>query len=262
MGGPALTAEAQAATGAATPYAVKAEHVHKLYRLGESASLNQTAQALLRRSVARDTLQALDDVSFTVGRGECFGLVGGNGSGKSTMLQIIARITLPTKGSIRVRGRVLPLMAIGAGFHPELTGRENVTLFGTILGLEPEEIAGRMDDIVAFAELERHVDTPNKRFSDGMQARLSFAVAMLFPADVYILDEVLATVDGEFRARCLSAIADLVASGRTAFYVSHDLEQGRALCHRVMWLDRGRVHQLGDAAEVIDAYERWGAHVP
>lgn len=241
-------------------HAIVADRLHKHYLLGERASLGRTMQRMLRRAQPLQPFGALEDVSFTVRRGECFGLVGGNGSGKSTILQIITAITLPTSGSVRVQGRVLPLLAIGSGFHQELTGRENVTLFGTILGLRPEEIVARMDNIVAFAELERYIDTPNKRYSDGMQARLSFAVGMLFPADIYILDEVLATVDGEFRARCIDEIEHLVAAGRTVLFVSHDLAQSRALCDRVLWMERGRVHQLGEAQNVLDAYERSTAH--
>lgn len=243
-----------------TTHAVVADRLHKRYRLGERASLGRTVQKMLRRAEPLQAFEALHDVSFAVPRGECFGLVGGNGSGKSTILQLITAITLPTKGTLRVQGRVLPLLAIGSGFHQELTGRENVTLFGTILGLRRDEIVAKMDDIVAFAELESHIDTPNKRYSDGMQARLSFAVGMLFPADIYILDEVLATVDGEFRARCIDEIERLVAAGRTVLFVSHDLTQGRTLCDRVLWMEGGRVHSIGATDTVLDAYERFTAH--
>src|SRR5205807_770069 len=141
-----------------------------------------------------------------------------------------------TSGFIVVRGRLLPLLAIGTSFHPELTGRENVVLFGAVLGISRDVVEGRMDDVAAFAELEQHLDTPLKRYSDGMKARLSFAIAMLFPADVYVFDEVLAVVDGEFRARCLDEIERLRERGNTVLFVSHDLDQVERLCTRILWL--------------------------
>ncbi len=144
-------------------------------------------------------LEALLDVDFTVWRGEAVAIVGTNGSGKSTLLQLLAGTTLPTRGIMRVHGRVLPLLAVGLGFHPELTGRENVTLFASSLGIPRRTIESRMEDVTAFAELERHMDTPVKRFSSGMMSRLSFAIAVQFPADIYVFDEVLAVVDGEFQ---------------------------------------------------------------
>jgi ABC-type polysaccharide/polyol phosphate transport system ATPase subunit len=188
--------------------------------------------------------------------GECLGIVGSNGSGKSTILQILAGITLPTRGVVHIRGKVLPLLAVGSGFHPDLTGRENIVLYGTILGAPRDVILGRVDEIAAFAEIERHLDTPTKRYSDGMQARLSFAIAMGFPADIYIFDEVLAVVDGEFRLRCLGEIERCSRSGRTVLLVSHDMAQIRTLADRVMWMEHGRVRRLGPAADVLDEYER------
>ena len=152
----------------------------------------------------RRGLEALADVDFTVYRGESFGIVGTNGSGKSTLLQILAGTTLPTGGDDGGHGRVLPLLAVGTGFHPELTGRENVTLFASSLGIPRSVIEARMDAVAEFAELERHMDTPVKRFSSGMLSRLSFSIAMQFPADIYVFDEVLAVVDGEFQGRCLA----------------------------------------------------------
>jgi lipopolysaccharide transport system ATP-binding protein len=240
--------------------ALEARTIGKRYRLGEHRSLRQTVGHLTGRGDGTNqTLQALDRVSFSVRRGEAFGIVGGNGSGKSTLLQIISGISVPSNGSMTVRGRVLPLLAVGTGFHPELTGRENVTLFGTVLGVPRPVISERMDAIAAFAELERHLDTPNKRYSDGMQARLSFAVAMLFPADIYLFDEVLAVVDGEFQARCLVEIKRLSESGRTVVFVSHNLDQVRELCHRAMWMQDGHIHQIGSTETVIGAYERAAA---
>lgn len=229
-------------------WSIRAERVTKRYRLGERTGL----RAVTARNA--DHLLAVNDVSFSVDRGECFGLVGGNGSGKSTLLSLITAITVPTSGHIDVRGRVLPLLTIGAAFSAELTGRQNIELNGAILGLSRDAVQERMDDIFAFAELERHADTPLKRYSSGMQSRLSFALAVLFPADIYLFDEVLAVVDGEFRTRCLGEIRSLTAQGRTVLFVSHDAEQVRALCDRVLWMKHGLPRMLGPTADVLDEY--------
>ena len=237
------------------PPAIEARGLTKRYLLGEHRSLQHTVGHLTRRSKgARPTLEALTGVEFTLRRGESLGLVGGNGSGKSTLLQILSAITLPTEGHALVRGRVLPLLAVGTGFHPELTGRENVSLFAASLGVPRKVTLQRLDRVAQFAELERHMDTPAKRFSSGMLARLSFAVAVLFPADIYVFDEVLAVVDADFQARCLDEIKRLHESGRTMIFVSHRLEQVGELCDRVMWLERGRVRELGPTDEVLRAY--------
>jgi lipopolysaccharide transport system ATP-binding protein len=237
---------------------IEAEGVSKNYQLGELSSLGMTMRRLTGRlrTAQRDAFSALHDVSFEVAAGESFGLVGHNGSGKSTLLHMICGITLPTSGALTVRGRLLPLLAIGTSFHPELTGRENVVLFGTVLGIDAETIHARTDDIAAFAEMEMHLDTPLKRYSDGMQARLSFAIAMLFPADIYVFDEVLAVVDGEFRDRCLQEIERLRDSGRTVLFVSHDRNQVERLCTRALWLEHGRVQAIGETGEILTAYER------
>jgi ABC-2 type transport system ATP-binding protein/lipopolysaccharide transport system ATP-binding protein len=200
-------------------------------------------------------LEALAGVDFTVSRGEAVGVVGSNGSGKSTLLQILAGTTLPTRGEMRVFGSVLPLLAVGLGFHPELTGRENVTLFAASLGVPTELITNRMDDITAFAELERHMDTPVKRFSSGMMSRLSFAIAVQIPADVYIFDEVLAVVDAEYQQRCITEIRRLHAAGRTIFFVSHHRDQVEELCDRVLWLDAGTVRDFGPTKRVLAEYD-------
>jgi ABC-type polysaccharide/polyol phosphate transport system ATPase subunit len=155
---------------------------------------------------------------------------------------------------LEVAGRVLPLLSVGTGFHPELTGRENVTLFASSLGVPRGAIASRMDDVAEFAELERHMDTPVKRFSSGMVARLSFAIAMQFPADIYVFDEVLAVVDGEFQHRCLTEIKNMSAHGRTVIFVSHSLDQVADVCDRVLWLESGQVRDMGRTDEVLGAY--------
>ena len=224
------------------PDALIATGLRKTYRLGEHRSLQQTVNRMTRRNQEqRPMLEALAGVDFKVRRGEAFGVVGTNGSGKSTLLQILAGTTLPTGGQMVVRGRVLPLLAVASGFHAELTGRENVTLFGASLGVPQFAIRDRMDAVAAFAEIERHMDTPVKRYSSGMLSRLSFAIAMQFPADIYVFDEVLAVVDGEFQARCLAEIRRLHSEGRTVIFVSHDLEQVREVCENVMWLEKGLV---------------------
>jgi ABC-type polysaccharide/polyol phosphate transport system ATPase subunit len=245
------------ATNGARPVAVDARGLSKHYRLGELHSLRATVNRLRGRSPGQDALglQALADISFTLHRGSSSGIVGTNGSGKSTLLQILAGTSLPTGGEMEVHGRVLPLLAVGAGFHTELTGRENVLLFASSLGIPREIIVERIDAVAEFAEVERHMDTPVKRFSSGMMSRLSFAVAMQFPADVYIFDEVLAVVDGEFQARCIDAIKALHADGRTVVFVSHDLDQVSAVCEQVLWLEQGRVERFGPASDVLAAYE-------
>jgi ABC-type polysaccharide/polyol phosphate transport system ATPase subunit len=241
----------------ARPVAVEVRSLGKHFRLGELHSLRQTVKHVLRRpqSGDGDGLEALADVNFTIYRGDSVGLVGTNGSGKSTMLQILAGTSLPTAGEMEVHGRVLPLLAVGTGFHGDLTGRENVMLFASSLGIPRDVIIGRMDAVADFAEIERHMDTPVKRFSAGMVARLSFAVAMQFPADIYVFDEVLAVVDGEFQARCIDEIRALHAEGRTVIFVSHDLDQVAAVCNKVMWLEQGSLRRLGPAREVLEDYD-------
>jgi ABC-type polysaccharide/polyol phosphate transport system ATPase subunit len=242
------------------PPVVVAEGLSKRYDLGQSLSLNKTARTLLRRREPTDsTFDALKSVDFAITAGECFGIVGTNGAGKSTILQLLTGITVPSSGSITVRGRVMPLLAVGTGFHPELTGRENILLFATILGVPRKVALERTPDVAAFAGIGAHLDTPNKRYSDGMQARLSFAIAMLFPADIYLFDEVLAVVDGDFRDHCLDEIRRLRDLGRTVIFVSHQTRQVRELCDRVMWLDAGEVRQIGLPADVLDAYEHHAA---
>jgi lipopolysaccharide transport system ATP-binding protein len=240
------------------PFALTARGLVKHYRLGELHNLKRTIRHLLRRngSAERPRLEALTGIDFTVYRGDSFGIVGTNGSGKSTVLQILAGTTLPTGGQMEVHGRVLPLLAVGTGFHPELTGTENVRLFAASVGIPRDVIDRRMDAVAEFAELDRHMDTPIKRFSSGMLSRLSFSIAMQFPADIYVFDEVLAVVDGEFQARCLEAIKGLHREGRTVIFVSHSLDQVAEVCERVMWLDQGRLAHIGPAAEVLDDYAR------
>ena len=247
-----------AADNGARPPAIAAQGICKNYRLGEHQSLQLTVNRLLHRAGASELqrLEALVDVDFTIWRGEAMGIVGTNGSGKSTLLQVISGTTLPTAGKMHVYGRLLPLLAVGQGFHPELTGRENVTLFASSLGIPREVVAARMHAVSEFAGLERHMDTPVKRFSSGMTSRLSFSIAMQFPADTYVFDEVLAVVDGEFQERCIEEIRRLNRDGRTIIFVSHNVGQVEAVCDRVMWLRDGRVERIAETSEVLRDYAR------
>jgi lipopolysaccharide transport system ATP-binding protein len=218
--------------------------------------LEHTLSAVVRRGYELERFWALSDVSFEVARGDYFGIVGANGSGKSTLTQLISGIAMQDKGKIEVWGRVVPLLEVGAGFHPELTGRENVALFGTILGLSSTAIRAEMGRIAEFAGVERHMDTPLKRYSSGMQARLSFATAVCFPADTYVLDEVLAVVDDSFRHQCAEELARLSRDGRTIIFMSHDLDMVKSVCSTGMWLDRGHVRSQGTIEDVAAAYAR------
>ncbi|MFL5908066.1 MAG: ABC transporter ATP-binding protein [Solirubrobacterales bacterium] len=226
----------------------------KQYGLGQELSLQHTLSTILRRKGGYERFWALSDIGFEVSRGEFFGIVGANGSGKSTLTQLISGIAMPDTGKIEVWGRVLPLLEVGAGFHPELTGTENVFLLGTILGLPRAEIQQEMDRISAFAGVQRHMDTPLKRYSSGMQARLSFATAICFPAHIYIFDEVLAVVDDSFREQCAAELVRLNERGSTVIFMSHDLGLVRSLCSTGMWLNRGQIQHVGAMEEVAEAY--------
>ena len=208
----------------------------------------------VERATRRETLWALEDVSFSVGRGERLGVIGRNGAGKSTLLKILSRITEPTTGRVRLRGRVASLLEVGTGFHPELTGRENIYLNGTILGMSRAEIRRKFDEIIAFAEIERFLDTPVKRYSSGMYVRLAFAVAAHLEPEILLVDEVLAVGDAAFQRKCLGKMSDVAESGRTILLVSHNMAAVTQLCSSAIWLDHGRLREAGPARDVIDAY--------
>lgn len=214
-------------------------------------------QALLRRGKEEfDEFWALRDVSFEVPAGTTLGLIGANGAGKSTMLKVLSRILVPDKGSVRIDGRVSALLELGAGFHPELSGRENVYLNGTILGMSEAEINRKFDEIVGFAGLEHAIDKAVKTYSSGMQARLGFAVAVSIEPDILIVDEVLAVGDEQFQRRSLERMAELRSGGRTCIFVSHGLAQVQQICETAVWLDQGRVAAIGNTEDVINAYLR------
>jgi lipopolysaccharide transport system ATP-binding protein len=202
-----------------------------------------------------EELWALRDVSFQVNQGEVFGIIGRNGAGKSTLLKILSRITEPTKGRARLRGRVGSLLEVGTGFHPELTGRENIFLNGAILGMNRSEITRKFDEIVAFAEVEKFLDTPVKRYSSGMYVRLAFAVAAHLEPEILIVDEVLAVGDADFQKKCLGKIDDVSRrEGRTVIFVSHNMSAVNSLCSKTILLDKGQVREIGDTMPVVSKY--------
>src|SRR5271168_1873978 len=210
--------------------------------------------SLLRRE-KEETFWALKDVSLEVKEGEVLGLIGRNGAGKTTLLKVLSRITRPTTGWAEIHGRVGSLLEVGTGFHPELTGRENTYLSGAILGMGKKEIARKFDEIVAFAELEKFIDTAVKHYSSGMYVRLAFAVAAHLEPEILLVDEVLAVGDIKFQKKCLGKMGDVARAGRTVVLVSHQLNQIRRLSHRVIWVDEGKIRQDGNTAEVVGAYE-------
>jgi ABC-type polysaccharide/polyol phosphate transport system ATPase subunit len=198
---------------------------------------------------------ALRDVSFDMHEGEVLGLIGRNGAGKTTLLKILSRVTQPTEGSAEIRGRVGSLLEVGTGFHPELTGRENTYLNGAILGMGKKEIERKFDDIVAFAEVADFIDTPLKHYSTGMQMRLAFAVAAHFEPQILLVDEVLAVGDISFQKKCLAKMGDVAHAGRTIVFVTHQMNQIRRLCEKVIWMDGGTIRQVGPTSEIAGAYE-------
>jgi homopolymeric O-antigen transport system ATP-binding protein len=237
--------------------------VFKKFRRGELYnSLRDLVPALARRLIRRErTLElkqrefwSLQNVSFSVQRGEAFGIIGGNGAGKSTILKLLTGIMRPTKGSIHVAGRLAALIEVSAGFHPDLTGRENIYLNGAILGMTREEVRRRFDAIVAFSGLEEFIDTPVKRYSSGMYARLGFSVAAHVEPDVLLVDEVLSVGDYLFQRKCIERMNAVITSGATVVFVSHNLREVANLCQRSLLLERGVVQMIGPTAEVISTY--------
>jgi lipopolysaccharide transport system ATP-binding protein len=268
-------------------FAIRAEHLGKLYRIGQrrrprtirdalasalSAPLRGTSAGLGGRSVLENSpesdsaLWALKDVSFEVKRGEVIGFIGRNGSGKSTLLKILSRITEPTTGQAMIRGRVGSLLEVGTGFHSELTGRENIYLNGAIMGMKKAETDSKFDEIVAFAEVEKFLDTPVKHYSSGMYMRLAFAVAAHLEPDILLVDEALAVGDAAFQKKCLGKMGDVVKEGRTVLFVSHNMHAVQKLCEAAHLLEQGRIVSSGAPITVADEYYRltaerdeWGA---
>lgn len=240
--------------------AIEVEALSKRYFLGEDyggvRNLRETLAGSLRRGRRshRAEVWSLRDVTFDVPEGAALGVIGRNGAGKSTLLKVLTRITEPTSGVARTRGRVGSLLEVGTGFHPELTGRENVFLNGAILGMGRQAIKRTFDEIVDFAGVERFLDTPVKRYSSGMYLRLAFAVAAHLDADILLVDEVLAVGDAEFQRKCLGRMASVEREGRTVVFVSHNLDAIVRLCPMCLWLDEGALVAVGPATDVVDTY--------
>jgi lipopolysaccharide transport system ATP-binding protein len=249
--------------------AIRVESLGKRYHVGRRKRSNSLRESLAHAVTApwrrllrldkeggngADTFWALEDVSFEVRRGEVVGIVGRNGAGKSTLLKVLSRITEPSAGEVAITGRVGSLLEVGTGFHPELTGRENVFLNGAILGMARAEIARKFDEIVAFSEVERFIDTPVKHYSSGMYVRLAFAVAAHLEPEILIVDEVLAVGDAAFQKKCLGKMGDVSRAGRTVLFVSHNLGAVRGLCSRGLWFDSGRLARDGDVQTAITRY--------
>jgi ABC-type polysaccharide/polyol phosphate transport system ATPase subunit len=260
--------------------AIRAHELGKRYRLGQREAYGSLRDSIVRvlgapfrrrpsgddGGVEDRMIWALREVSFDIGHGEILGVIGRNGSGKSTLLKILARITEPTVGRAEVRGRVGSLLEVGTGFHPELSGRENVYVNGAILGMRRAEIARKFDEIVAFSDLDRFIDTPVKHYSSGMHMRLAFAVAAHLEPEILLVDEILAVGDLAFQKKCLGKMDDVSRQGRTVLFVSHQMNQLRRLCGHCLWLESGRAVRSGPTAEVIHHYEasfmeRTTAHV-
>jgi ABC-type polysaccharide/polyol phosphate transport system ATPase subunit len=247
--------------------AIQLDNVTKNYRTGRSRTLVDLVASNLDRlrgknddvhSAARgrisSTIWALRDVSIDIPVGAGLGVIGRNGAGKTTLLKLISRVTWPTSGAVRVGGHVVSLIELGAGFHPELTGRENVYLGGGLFGLTRLEIDRQFDAIVHFADVERLIDTPMKRYSSGLYARLGFAVAIYSRPDIVLVDEVLAVGDAAFRRRALEALRRLIAEGKTVLFISHDMWNVRRLCSEILWMEEGRVRAYGPAGEIAERY--------
>jgi lipopolysaccharide transport system ATP-binding protein len=245
-----------------TDVAIRAAGVGKSYRIATSDDAPSTAaEAVLQRlrhplqRAQYEEFRALDDVSFEIPRGEAVGILGRNGAGKSTLLKLLTRVAAPTRGRIELAGRVGSLLEVGTGFHPELTGRENVFLNGTLLGMRKSEIKQRFDEIVAFSGVEKFLDTPVKRYSSGMYVRLAFAVAAHLDTEILAVDEVLAVGDAEFQAKCLDRMRTVASEGRTVLYVSHQVQTVKTLCTSAIFLEHGNLVMHGTVDDAIELYQ-------
>jgi lipopolysaccharide transport system ATP-binding protein len=248
--------------------AIRVTDLSKRYRIGEYAADTMLREAIVgtlarlvrRKRADAQFVWALRDLSLEVKEGEVLGIIGRNGAGKSTFLKLLSRITYPTSGKISVSGRVATLLEVGTGFNDELTGRENIYLNGSILGMKRQEINRRIDEIVDFSGVGQFIDTPIKRYSSGMRLRLGFAVAAHLSPDILLVDEVLAVGDADFQKKCLDAMDDLRTSGRTVLFVSHNMAAIESLCTRCIWIEGGRLKADGDARTVVAEYMRTFAH--
>ncbi|MEX8546208.1 MAG: ABC transporter ATP-binding protein [Mucilaginibacter sp.] len=255
---------------------IKVENLSKVYRLGEvgTGTISRDLERWLAKVRGKedpfltvgevndrtkkgssDVVWSLKDVSFDIKHGEAVGIIGGNGAGKSTLLKLLSRVTAPTSGTIKVKGKIASLLEVGTGFNPELTGRENIYLNGAILGMRKKDIARHFDEIVDFSGVERYIDTPVKRYSSGMYVRLAFAVAAHLETDIMIIDEVLAVGDAEFQKKCMGKMSEVSSEqGRTILFVSHNINAIKKLCSKAIWLDKGRVYADGNVNVVANQY--------
>ncbi|MDP1541290.1 MAG: ABC transporter ATP-binding protein [Moraxellaceae bacterium] len=235
---------------------INLQNISVRYRLPEEriGTLKEYAIRVLQRRLGYKSFLALKNVNLEIKRGETFGIIGRNGAGKSTLLKVISRVLIPTEGRIQIRGLVSPLLELGAGFHPELTGRENVFLNGTLLGHSREEIKDRLDAIVEFAELGNFIEAPIRTYSTGMVARLGFAVATAWKPDILILDEVLSVGDEAFQQKCKAKINEFRSGEVTTILVTHAMQTMQSLCTRAVWLDQGQIRTTGKVQDVISAY--------
>lgn len=236
--------------------AIQVESVSVAFRLPqeELSGVKEFAIRWLQRRLRYRQFLALRDVSLEIYRGETFGVIGRNGAGKSTLLKLLARILKPTQGRVIVRGDIAPLLELGAGFHPELTGRENIFFNGALLGYSRQEIADRMEEIIAFAEIDDFIDSPMRTYSTGMVARLGFAVATGSRPDVLLIDEVLSVGDAEFQEKCIGRMRSFQEQGTTIVLVTHSLDRVREYCQRAIWLDGGEIVAEGDSVSVVEKY--------
>jgi ABC-2 type transport system ATP-binding protein len=235
--------------------AVSVEHVSKKFRLYHEKNQNLKTAIMRGKRTIHEDFWALRDVSFDVPEGSTFGLIGSNGSGKSTLLKCLAKIYYPTEGTIKANGKVAALLEVGSGFHPELSGRENIYLNGSILGMSKKKIDSKFDQIVEFSGVEEFIDQPVKNYSSGMYVRLGFSVAIHVEPEILIVDEVLAVGDASFQAKCRQKFIDFKQEGRTVILVSHSMGMVKEMCDQVAWLNKGKFVESGSAAKVIKAYE-------
>jgi lipopolysaccharide transport system ATP-binding protein len=260
--------------------AIKVENLYKQYQLGQVSTgtvahdLNRWLHKIRGKEDPYEKITgensreekgnskyvwAIEDINFEARQGEVLGIIGRNGAGKSTLLKILSKVTSPTKGEIKIKGRIASLLEVGTGFHPELTGRENIFLNGAILGMTKAEIRSKFDEIVAFSGVEKYIDTPVKRYSSGMYVRLAFAVAAHLEPEILIVDEVLAVGDAEFQKKCLGKMKDVSSQGRTVLFVSHNMAAVKSLCNRGILMERGKVVFAGSADETVEHYMRINA---
>ena len=236
---------------------IKVDHVSMRFRMdaNRTSSLKEWMVTLLKGKRNIQEFRALDNVSFDVQRGEIFGVIGRNGAGKSTILKVVSGIYKPTDGKVVTAGRIAPMLELGSGFDPELSGHDNIFLNGAILGFSEEFLKSKYDEIVAFSELGDFIYQPIKTYSSGMMMRLAFSVATIIEPEILIVDEILAVGDANFQQKSHARMMELMAGGTTVLFVSHSLNQIREMCDRVLWLDHGTVKMVGETKEVCDAYE-------